>query len=167
MLVKLLSGDTPRSLPLTLLLFAIFVGLALAPFLFPGTRSVDTAARICVFILLVASYDLLLGYAGIVSFAHTMFFGVGAYGVFPVDEMERRLQDGDEIWFTTDGQMATDTPYCAIERLYPYYCWKYGVSGYEFWGVSWWTYGMQTISYTRGNGVDEVAEDILIRGGFL
>jgi branched-chain amino acid transport system permease protein len=34
-----------------------------------------------VFILLVASFDLLLGYTGIVSFAHTMFFGVGAYGV--------------------------------------------------------------------------------------
>ena len=32
-------------------------------------------------ILLVASYDILLGYAGIVSFAHVMFFGVGAYGV--------------------------------------------------------------------------------------
>ena len=32
-------------------------------------------------ILLAASYDLLLGYAGIVSFAHVMFFGVGAYGV--------------------------------------------------------------------------------------
>ncbi len=31
--------------------------------------------------LLVASYDLLLGYTGIVSFAHTMFFGIGAYGV--------------------------------------------------------------------------------------
>ena len=31
--------------------------------------------------MLVASYDLLLGYGGIVSFAHTMFFGVGAYGV--------------------------------------------------------------------------------------
>jgi branched-chain amino acid transport system permease protein len=34
-----------------------------------------------VFIVLVASYDLLLGYTGIVSFAHTMFFGIGAYGV--------------------------------------------------------------------------------------
>ena len=34
-----------------------------------------------VFILLVASYDLLLGYTGIVSFAHTMFLGIGAYGV--------------------------------------------------------------------------------------
>src|SRR5690606_268670 len=38
------------------------------------------AARICVFIVLVASYDLLIGYTGIVSFAHTMFFGLGAYG---------------------------------------------------------------------------------------
>lgn len=36
--------------------------------------------RICVFIVLVASYDLLIGYTGIVSFAHTMFFGFGAYG---------------------------------------------------------------------------------------
>jgi hypothetical protein len=67
-------------------------------------------------------------------------WGVGAYGIFPVEEMEARLRAGDEFWFTTDGQMATDTPYCAIERLYPYYCWKYGASGYEFWGVSWWTY---------------------------
>ena len=31
--------------------------------------------------LLVASFDLLLGYTGIVSFAHTMFFGIGAYGI--------------------------------------------------------------------------------------
>ena len=38
------------------------------------------AARICIFIVLVASYDLLIGYTGIVSFAHTMFFGLGAYG---------------------------------------------------------------------------------------
>ena len=31
--------------------------------------------------MLVASFDLLLGYTGIVSFAHTMFFGIGAYGM--------------------------------------------------------------------------------------
>ncbi len=81
MIRKLLSGDTPRSRVLTLLLVLIVGALAFAPFLFPGTRSLDTAARICIFILLVASYDLLLGYTGIVSFAHTMFFGLGAYGV--------------------------------------------------------------------------------------
>ncbi|MDX2482888.1 MAG: branched-chain amino acid ABC transporter permease [Pseudodonghicola sp.] len=81
MLRSILSDDLPRSTVLAILLAVILVGLALAPFLFPGVRTVDTAARICVFILLVASYDLLLGYGGVVSFAHTMFFGIGAYGV--------------------------------------------------------------------------------------
>lgn len=79
--MKLLSGDRPRSKVLTLILLVILICLALAPFLFPGVRSLETAARICIFIVLVASYDLLLGYTGIVSFAHTMFFGLGAYGV--------------------------------------------------------------------------------------
>jgi branched-chain amino acid transport system permease protein len=80
MLMRLLSGDMPRSRVLSIILAAIFVSLLLAPFLFPGTRSVETAARICIFVVLVASYDLMIGYTGIVSFAHTMFFGIGAYG---------------------------------------------------------------------------------------
>ncbi len=80
MLHKLLSGDTPRSRVLAAVLVVILLGLLLAPFLFPGTRSLDVAAKVMVFILLVASYDLLLGYTGIVSFAHTMFFGIGGYG---------------------------------------------------------------------------------------
>ena len=58
----------------------IGVSLMFAPFLFTDVRSLQVAARICVFIILVASYDLLIGYTGIVSFAHTMFFGFGAYG---------------------------------------------------------------------------------------
>jgi len=78
---NLLSGDFPRSRVLTAVLIAIVAGLAFAPFVFPGTRSLDVAAKVCVFILLVASYDLLLGYTGIVSFAHTMFFGIGGYGI--------------------------------------------------------------------------------------
>lgn len=81
MLKPLVSGETPRSPILLAILIVILICLAFAPFLFPGVRSVDTAARICIFIVLVASYDLLLGYGGIVSFAHTMFFGLGAYGV--------------------------------------------------------------------------------------
>lgn len=81
MIAKLLSGDLPRSTILAVILGVTFLALAFAPFLFPGVRSVDTAARICIFIVLVASYDLMLGYGGIVSFAHTMFFGMGAYGV--------------------------------------------------------------------------------------
>jgi branched-chain amino acid transport system permease protein len=81
MLTRLLSGDFPRSRALTVVLVAILVALALAPFIFPGTRSLNVAAKVAVFVLLVASYDLLLGYTGIVSFAHTMFFGIGGYGV--------------------------------------------------------------------------------------
>jgi len=80
-MMRLLSRDLPRSRPLAALLLAIFAALALAPFLFPGTRPLDVAAKVCVFVLLVASYDLLLGYTGVVSFAHTMFFGIGGYGV--------------------------------------------------------------------------------------
>ena len=67
-------------------------------------------------------------------------WGVGAYGCFPVDEMAARRKAGERLWFTTDGQLCTDTPLCAVERLYPYYCWKYGADAFEFWGVSWWTY---------------------------
>jgi len=77
----LLSGDLPRSRALSACLLLILVGLAAAPFVFPGTRALNVAAKVAVFIALAASYDLLLGYTGIVSFAHTMFFGVGAYGV--------------------------------------------------------------------------------------
>ena len=81
MLQRLLSHDLPRNRWLAVLLVAIVVGLAFTPFLFPGTKALNVAAKILVFIVLVASFDLLLGYTGIVSFAHTMFFGIGAYGV--------------------------------------------------------------------------------------
>ena len=81
MLIKFLSGDLPRSRILAALLVAIVLGLLLAPFLFSGARPLNTAATICIYIVLVASYDLLLGYTGIVSFAHTMFYGIGAYGI--------------------------------------------------------------------------------------
>jgi branched-chain amino acid transport system permease protein len=81
LLQRFLSHDLPRSRWLAAALLLIVVGLALAPFLFPGSKALGVAAKMLVFIVLVASYDLLLGYTGIVSFAHTMFFGIGAYGV--------------------------------------------------------------------------------------
>ncbi|MDQ2820540.1 MAG: branched-chain amino acid ABC transporter permease [Pseudomonadota bacterium] len=81
MLTTLLSGDLPRSRFLSAALILIVLGLAFAPFLTSGARPLNTAATICVYIVLVASYDLLLGYTGIVSFAHTMFYGIGAYGI--------------------------------------------------------------------------------------
>ncbi len=81
MLNRLISNDYPRSKILAAILLALLVGLALAPFVFPGVKALNVAAKVLIFVVLVASFDLLLGYTGIVSFAHTMFFGIGAYGV--------------------------------------------------------------------------------------
>ncbi len=81
MIGTILSGDPPRSGVLSVILAGILVVLATTPFAFEGAQAINTAAKICVFIVLVASYDLLLGYTGIVSFAHTMFYGLGGYGV--------------------------------------------------------------------------------------
>ena len=81
MIKRLLSHDLPRSRWLAAALLLVLIALAIAPFAFPGSKALGVAAKMLVFILLVASYDLLLGYTGIVSFAHTMFFGIGAYGV--------------------------------------------------------------------------------------
>lgn len=81
MLNAILSGDRPRSRALGVLLVAIFVCLAAGPLLFSGTRAFAMLGTICIFIIVVAAYDLMLGYTHIVSFAHTMFFGIGAYGV--------------------------------------------------------------------------------------
>ncbi|MEN6547505.1 MAG: glycoside hydrolase domain-containing protein [Armatimonadia bacterium] len=67
-------------------------------------------------------------------------WGVGHYGVFSTEKMQKLTAQGDTIWFTTDGQMCTDTPYAAIERLLPHYAFKYGARAYEFWGIDWLTY---------------------------
>jgi len=79
--MMILSGDPPRSRVLSLILIIIVALLALAPFLFPGAKAMNVATKICIFAALVASYDLLLGYTGSVSFAHTMFYGIGSYAI--------------------------------------------------------------------------------------
>ncbi|MDP2818342.1 MAG: branched-chain amino acid ABC transporter permease [Polaromonas sp.] len=80
-LTRVLSNDFPRSRVLAVILVGLLLALAFAPFIFPGVKALNVAAKVLIFIVLVASFDLLLGYTGIVSFAHTMFFGIGAYGI--------------------------------------------------------------------------------------
>ena len=58
---------------------ALLAALAAVP-LVPSFQLLDLALKIAVFAALVASYDVLIGYTGIVSFGHAMFFGFGAYG---------------------------------------------------------------------------------------
>ncbi len=66
-------------------------------------------------------------------------WGIGHDGRVPTETMKKLQATGARLWFTTDGQMCTDTPYCAVERLLPHYCVKYDVQAYEFWGVAWTT----------------------------
>jgi branched-chain amino acid transport system permease protein len=81
MLNRILSNDFPRSRVLAVILVALLLALAFTPFIFSGVKALNVAAKVLIFLVLVASFDLLLGYTGIVSFAHTMFFGIGAYGI--------------------------------------------------------------------------------------
>ena len=59
----------------------LLVLFLVVPFLFPSFKTVDLAMQIIMFATLVASFDILLGYTGILSFGHGMFFGIGAYCV--------------------------------------------------------------------------------------
>ena len=51
------------------------------PLVVPSFQATDLAIKIAIFGALVASYDVVIGYTGIVSFGHAMFFGFGAYAV--------------------------------------------------------------------------------------
>ena len=63
------------------LLFAL-AGLAILaaiPFFSPGRVALDFVIRLAAFGLFATSLNILVGYGGMVSFGHAMFFGGGAY----------------------------------------------------------------------------------------
>ncbi|MGM0846568.1 MAG: branched-chain amino acid ABC transporter permease [Bacillota bacterium] len=53
--------------------------LAVLPLVVSGRSLLFLMMQIFILGIFAMSYDLLLGYTGIVSFGHTMFFGIGAY----------------------------------------------------------------------------------------
>jgi branched-chain amino acid transport system permease protein len=55
--------------------------LLVIPLTFSSFRVIDVTVKIMVFTVFVASYDLLLGYSGLLSLGHSMFFGIGAYSL--------------------------------------------------------------------------------------
>ncbi len=63
---------------LRMLLLAFFV---FTPFLFRSFEVLDVILKIIIFSALVASYDVILGYTGIVSLGHVLYFGIGCYFV--------------------------------------------------------------------------------------
>ena len=59
----------------------VLLGFLLIPLLIPSFRVMDVMAKIMIFTILVASFDIILGYTGLLSLGHSMFFGIGAYAV--------------------------------------------------------------------------------------
>ncbi|RUL55520.1 branched-chain amino acid ABC transporter permease [Lysinibacillus antri] len=57
----------------------LLVALVAFPFVADSRTLTILLTQIFIFGILAMSYDILLGYTGIVSFGHAMFFGVGAY----------------------------------------------------------------------------------------
>ncbi|MCY9694783.1 branched-chain amino acid ABC transporter permease [Paenibacillus alginolyticus] len=55
--------------------------LALYPLINDSRSAMILVTKIFIFGIFAISYDLLLGYTGIVSFGHALFFGIGAYAV--------------------------------------------------------------------------------------
>jgi branched-chain amino acid transport system permease protein len=53
--------------------------LLVVPFILTGRSAQFMITQIFIFAIFAMSYDLLLGYTGIISFGHAMFFGIGAY----------------------------------------------------------------------------------------
>jgi len=63
-----------------LIAVAAFAVLATLPFLFSSKALIDFVIRCAAFGLFATSLNLLVGYTGMISFGHGMFFGLGAYG---------------------------------------------------------------------------------------
>ncbi|MBU0905880.1 MAG: branched-chain amino acid ABC transporter permease [Firmicutes bacterium] len=57
----------------------IVIALFIFPFVIDSRSWTILLTQIFIFSILAMSYDILLGYTGIVSFGHAMFFGIGAY----------------------------------------------------------------------------------------
>lgn len=68
-----------RYLDVTIAL-AVFVVLAMLPMFFSSKALLDFVIRCSAFGLFATSLNLLVGYTGMISFGHGMFFGLGAYG---------------------------------------------------------------------------------------
>ena len=63
-----------------LIAVAAFAVLALLPSFFSSKALLDFVIRCSAFGLFATSLNLLVGYTGMISFGHGMFFGLGAYG---------------------------------------------------------------------------------------
>ena len=71
---------TRSRLILELAAAALLVALPLGSDWVFNSYYLDLATRIVIIWIALLGYDLLAGYAGLVSLGHAMYFGLGAYG---------------------------------------------------------------------------------------
>ena len=70
----------PTILSKTNVVYVLLVALMVVLPLISNSRTLTILlTQFCIFAILAMSYDILLGYTGIISFGHAMFFGMGAY----------------------------------------------------------------------------------------
>ena len=74
------TGPKPRRNRDALIALVVFVVLALLPMVFSSKLLLDFVIRCAAYGLFATSLNLLIGYTGLTSFGHGMFFGLGAYG---------------------------------------------------------------------------------------
>ena len=70
------TSSTLRDCLIALLIFAL---LAALPMLWPSRGMSDFVIRLAAFGIFATSLNMLVGYAGLESFGHGLFFGLGAY----------------------------------------------------------------------------------------
>jgi branched-chain amino acid transport system permease protein len=78
---RLLERQTRYTRPTFILQVLLVAFLLVIPWAFSSFRVIDLVAKIMIFTIFVASYDLLLGFSGLLSLGHSMFFGIGAYSL--------------------------------------------------------------------------------------
>ncbi|MFV0299031.1 MAG: ABC transporter permease subunit, partial [Hyphomicrobiaceae bacterium] len=71
----------PKSSVLTDVIIAIlaFAVLAALPYFFPSKSFTDFIVRLAAFGIFATSLNLLVGYSGMESFGHGLYFGLGCY----------------------------------------------------------------------------------------
>lgn len=73
----------------TWIYLAVFALLFIVPFIITERSMQFIIIQAFIFGIFAMSYDILLGYTGIISFGHVMFFGIGAYSIaISMDRLE-------------------------------------------------------------------------------
>jgi branched-chain amino acid transport system permease protein len=80
-------GDSMRYMKdnrMSAIVLVVGLFLFVLPFVYESRDLFILLTQVFVFSIFAMSYDLLLGFTGIVSFGHAMFFGIGAYSIWIV-----------------------------------------------------------------------------------